>query len=92
MEAINLCYSHIGSGGLHIHVISELAKADFAPVMAPVAEAIYAKCLELGGCVRGEYGYGYAKKSYVSDEYRNELNAAKAALDPKSLMNPGKVV
>ncbi len=87
-----MAYSHVGSGGLHIHVISDMAKADFIPVMASVAETIYGKCIELGGCVRGEYGYGYAKKSYVSEEKRSELLAVKAALDPKGLMNPGKVV
>lgn len=90
-----MAYGHVGSGGLHIHAVSELAKDEFAPVNAEYEAAVYAKCAELGGCIVGEYGVGYAKlelfKTLAAAEHE-KLAAAKAALDLKAILNPGKVV
>ena len=90
-----LTYGHVGSGGLHIHVLSDSGKAEFAPVMAELAGAVYAKCAELGGSIDGEYGVGYAKKAYLkaalSEEQYAKLTAEKAAFDPKGILNPGKI-
>ena len=90
-----LTYGHVGSGGLHIHVLSDSGKAEFAPVMVELAGAVYAKCAELGGSIDGEYGVGYAKKAYLkaalSEEQYAKLTAEKAAFDPKGILNPGKI-
>ena len=91
-----MCYAHAGSGGLHIHTVSDAAKADFAPAMASLAEAVYKKCAELGGDIVGEYGVGYSKREALkalsnAAEYA-KLTAEKAAFDPKNILNPGKVV
>lgn len=91
-----MCYAHAGSGGLHIHTVSDAAKADFAPAMAALAEAVYKKCAELGGDIVGEYGVGYSKREALkalsnAAEYA-KLTAEKAAFDPKNILNPGKVV
>ncbi|MCI6488188.1 MAG: FAD-binding oxidoreductase [Candidatus Limivicinus sp.] len=90
-----LTYGHVGSGGLHIHVLSDSGKAEFAPEMAELAGAVYAKCAELGGSIDGEYGVGYAKKAYLkaalSEEQYAKLTAEKAAFDPKGILNPGKI-
>lgn len=90
-----MTYGHAGSGGLHIHAVSDAAKDEFAPAMAELAEAVYKKCAELGGSIVGEYGVGYAKREAFGElapERRAEMAAAKAALDPKGILNPGKVV
>lgn len=91
-----MCYAHAGSGGLHIHAVSDAAKADFAPAMAVLAEAVYKKCAALGGDIVGEYGVGYSKREALKElsdaaEYA-KLTAVKAAFDPKNILNPGKVV
>ena len=62
--------------------------------MAEFAGAMYAKCVELGGCIRGEYGIGCGKKDYlkaVNPARVEELAARKAAFDPAGILNPGKV-
>ena len=51
---------------------------------------MYEKCTALGGDIRGEYGIGYAKAPFLG-EAGGKLKAAKAELDPKGILNPGKV-
>ena len=87
-----LSYGHVGSGGLHIHAVSEMAKDEFAPVNAEYEAAVYAKCAELGGSIVGEYGVGCAKTGYLDAEAKAKFTAMKSALDPKGILNPGKVV
>lgn len=90
-----MTYGHAGSGGLHIHAVSDAAKDEFASAMSELAGAVYKKCAELGGSIVGEYGVGYAKRGAFGElepDRRAEIAAAKSALDPKGILNPGKVV
>lgn len=84
-------YAHIGSGGVHIHAASDLDKAEFKPLCAPFTEAVYEKCIALGGNVRGEYGFGYTKGKYADKAYLEAHAALKKELDPSGILNPGKV-
>ena len=86
-----LIHAHTGSGGVHIHLASDLGREDAAPVVKGVYDALYAKCSELGGSIVGEYGVGYAKTAYLPEEEAAAHRAAKAAFDPKGILNPGKV-
>lgn len=81
--------SHVGSGGVHIYAVSDCAKDQFRTVISEFADEIYAKVDALGGDARGEYGYGYAKTRYHKNT--ESFKALKAALDPKGILNPGKV-
>lgn len=87
-----LIHAHVGSGGMHIHLASDRGREESAADARAVCDALYAKCTELGGDIRGEYGVGYAKTQYVSEEEKAAFASAKAALDPKGVLNPGKVV
>ncbi|MBQ9687132.1 MAG: FAD-binding oxidoreductase, partial [Oscillospiraceae bacterium] len=84
--------AHLASGGMHIHAVSDLSREESAPAAAAFAAAVYAKTAALGGNVAGEYGIGYAKNAYLSDEARAAFAAAKTALDPQGILNPGKRV
>ncbi len=86
-----LIHAHTGSGGVHIHLASDLGREDAAPVVKGVYDALYAKCSELGGSIVGEYGVGYAKTAYLPEDEAAAHRAAKAAFDPKGILNPGKV-
>lgn len=87
-----LLHSHVGSGGVHIHVASDMSREELAPAFKEFADEVYKKCGELGGDIAGEYGVGYAKTAYVSDEAKERFSAIKTLLDPKGILNPGKVV
>lgn len=77
--------------GQHIHVASDGDKDEFKTALAELSVAVYEKCASLGGDIRGEYGIGYAKTAYLGEAACGEFKAAKAKLDPKGILNPGKV-
>lgn len=86
-----LINAHVLSGGLHIHAVSDMERDSFKALLPRLSAAVYTKCTELGGDVRGEYGIGYAKKEYLTEAAKASFAACKTALDPKGILNPGKV-
>ena len=56
-----------------------------------VHQALYQKCLELGGLPSAEHGIGTAKVSYYNDAIpetnRQLMRAIKQQFDPKNLLN-----
>jgi len=85
-------HSHLASGGMHIHLASEKSREESKADAKAFFDAAYAKTLELGGDIIGEYGVGYAKVEYLPEAAKAEFAAKKAALDAKGILNPGKVV
>lgn len=86
-----MAYAHVGTGGMHIHVASDAGRDEFKAALTELSAAVYEKCASLGGDVRGEYGIGYAKVPFFGEKARGEFAAVKAKLDPKGILNPGKV-
>lgn len=91
-----LAYAHVGSGGVHIHAVSDCDKETFAAAYAEFAGDVYARTAEFGGDISGEYGVGYAKKAYLKaalpEERYTELKTVKAVFDPAGILNPGKII
>lgn len=85
-----MIYAHVGSGGMHLHAVSDGAKDEFAAKAAELAALVYGKCSELGGSIRGEYGIGYAKKQYLGTSALEKFGVLKAKYDPRGILNPGK--
>jgi D-lactate dehydrogenase (cytochrome) len=60
-----------------------------------VYDAMIAHALACGGSCTGEHGIGITKRSKLLDEHGAEavatMRSLKTALDPKNLMNPGKI-
>jgi len=57
---------------------------------------IYRAALALGGTVTGEHGTGLTKRPYLELQRGPAalaaMRAVKLALDPRGLLNPGKVI
>lgn len=91
-----LAYAHVGSGGVHIHAVSDGGREEFAAAFAGFAEAVYGKTAALGGSIGGEYGIGYAKRAYLKAALTGEqyaaLSAVKKSFDPVGILNPGKII
>ena len=87
-----MLHAHVGSGGMHIHALSNKARVDARPEAEVFCDRIYRQVLALGGSIRGEYGIGYAKTAYLSEKERADFTTLKAELDPEWILNPGKVV
>jgi glycolate oxidase len=88
-------YGHIGGGGMHPgHLIDPFNPDEVRRVLL-VAHAIHELALEMGGTVTGEHGVGLVRAPYMAAEHGEALDVMrqiKLALDPKSIMNPGKIV
>ena len=91
-EAQLVAFGHVGDGNLHYNV----ALAEGSEEGTRVTTAIYDLVDELGGSFSAEHGVGYLKRQYLP-KYRNEgeialMRTLKRALDPKNILNPGKVI
>lgn len=88
-------YGHAGDGNLHTKVlINPLEEGSWDRAEAAV-DAIYRTVLELQGTVSGEHGIGISKAPWMQLERRDTLKLMrdiKQAIDPKNIMNPGKVM
>ncbi|RDU24953.1 FAD-binding oxidoreductase [Anaerosacchariphilus polymeriproducens] len=89
-------FGHAGDGNLHVYILKDdLTDKEWEQKRKEVFEAMYSKSRELKGLVSGEHGIGFAKKSYMLEQYGPEylklMENIKLAFDPKNILNPGKV-
>jgi len=88
------CYvfGHLGDGNLHLVIGID----DFAAEQRHQVETcVYEPLRAIGGSVSAEHGVGLEKKPYLdisrSPEEVAIMRTLKSALDPKGLLNPGKI-
>lgn len=89
-------FGHAGDGNLHPTILTDRRdKQEFQRVEQAVDE-IFDVALRLGGTLSGEHGIGIAKSKWLEKEtskatiiYSRRL---KKAVDPKYLLNPGKII
>jgi FAD/FMN-containing dehydrogenase len=90
--------SHFGDGNVHYNVSQPVGwpKGRFIERWDAVSGAVHAIVLELGGSISAEHGIGRMKReelARVKDPVALDLmRRIKAALDPKGILNPGKVL
>ena len=93
-----VCFGHIGDGNLHYNpsMLDGTDNAEFIAVSARVNRIVYDIVDALGGSISAEHGLGQLKREeirrYKSDVEMDLMRAVKQAIDPRGLMNPGKVV
>lgn len=84
-------YGHAGDGNYHVNILWDDSEWD----PEPAVEDVFKLALSLGGTITGEHGVGLAKKKYLPMEKSREYLAVqrdiKKMLDPKGLLNPGKI-
>jgi FAD/FMN-containing dehydrogenase len=88
-----LVYGHLGDGNLHL--IAHLPGTATQPTHA-IETAVYALVRRYGGAVSAEHGIGTHKRAVLghtrSPAELAAMRAIKSALDPKHILNPGKVL
>ena len=86
-------FGHIGDGNLHILMGAQPFTAD---TKHRIDELVYAPLQALGGSVSAEHGIGIEKRDWLAISRSGEeialMRTLKAALDPKGILNPGKVL
>ena len=90
-------FGHAGDGNFHVYICrDDLSKEEFENKLAIAFERMYRKSYELRGLVSGEHGIGYAKKSFMAEQYGATqveiMRGIKRAFDPKNILNPDKVI
>ena len=93
-----VCFGHIGDGNLHYNLSRPDAQsnAGFIAQTESVNRIVHDLVNELGGSISAEHGLGQLKREevlrYKSGTDMDMMRAVKAALDPRGLMNPGKLL
>jgi len=88
-------YGHAGDGNLHPSILCDISRPGEKEKVHQAIEEIFAASLSVGGTLSGEHGIGITKQPYFADAVGatalKTMQAIKAALDPKGLLNPGKI-
>ncbi len=87
-------YGHIGDGNLHVAHFIDVMDEDQWERLRKTADRIHRAAIELGGTVSSEHGIGLARAEYMQDQVGPALDVMrtiKKALDPKGILNPGKM-
>lgn len=87
-------YGHAADGNLHTKMLLDAEDPDAWRRGEKAVGEIFDKCIELGGTVTGEHGVGISKAPWMQKERASALGAMQAikqALDPKNILNPGKL-
>ena len=86
------CFGHVGDGNLHYNVGPE----GLVDRRTAINRIVYDAVLRLGGSISAEHGLGQLKREAIralkAPLELELMRALKATLDPKDLMNPGKVL
>ena len=86
-------FGHLGDGNLHLTVASKVPDDNILPKLEPF---IYEKVKELNGSISAEHGLGQMKADEIHYSKPkaaiNVMRGMKGLLDPKSILNPYKVL
>jgi glycolate oxidase len=89
-------FGHAGDGNLHPNILFDKRdEEEWERVEAAVAD-LFASAVALGGTLSGEHGVGALKLPYLEMALGplaiEVMGSIKRALDPKGILNPGKVL
>ncbi|CDF04596.1 putative glycolate oxidase [Megasphaera elsdenii CAG:570] len=89
--------AHIGDGNLHIVLCKmDMSDEEWEKNVEEFHQQVYAYAYSVGGRLAGEHGIGAKKLKYMEQfTPKGELKIMKTikrAMDPKDILNPGKVI
>ena len=87
-------FGHIGDGNIHTAPIIDPRDQDQINRAQRLVDDIHRLAIRLGGSTTGEHGVGAVRSCYAFEEHGAALKTmlqVKQALDPKNIMNPGKI-
>lgn len=88
-------FGHAGDGNLHVHIMYNRSNPGDALKAKAGIKKLMQKVVDLGGVITGEHGVGLAKAPFMEIQHSKAeiaaMLAVKAALDPKGILNPGKI-
>jgi glycolate oxidase len=97
-------YGHAADGNVHTHTmrrqLTDGLLGDELPnwpaIHARVRDALYRDATERGGVISGEHGIGLVKRPFlhasIGDGTLDVMRRIKGVLDPRGILNPGKIL
>jgi len=86
---------HVGDGNFHFGYLINPAVPEERERAEQLNHRLVARALSMGGTCTGEHGVGVHKMGFLVDETGagavDMMRAIKRALDPKNILNPGKI-
>jgi D-lactate dehydrogenase (cytochrome) len=85
---------HVGDGNFHVALLVDPDDPGQVAEASRLNERMIERALALGGTTTGEHGVGSGKIAYLEQEHGpavDVMRVVKAALDPHSILNPGKI-
>ncbi|XP_030282878.1 putative D-lactate dehydrogenase, mitochondrial [Sparus aurata] len=87
---------HVGDGNFHCLMVVDPSDPEEQHRVHLFTERLARRALAMDGTCTGEHGVGLGKRALLCEEVGhtaiNVMQGLKDALDPKNLMNPGKVL
>ena len=97
-EELNLkigVFGHCGDGNLHVNFMYNESDDEETNRAVGALRKLMQKVVDLGGAISGEHGVGLAKTPFVRMQFNDAewrtMKSIKQALDPKGILNPGKI-
>ena len=93
-----MCFGHMGDGNMHFNVTQPVGmdKQTFLKQWHALNWVVFDVVLKHGGSISAEHGIGQLKRDDMlrikSPVELEMMRGVKAMLDPKGIMNPGKVL
>lgn len=88
-------FGHAGDGNLHPTFLLDFQDKDEKERTDKAVKDLFQLAIDLDGTISGEHGVGLEKKPYLMDQIGSAgitlLQDIKKTLDPKNLLNPGKM-
>ena len=86
---------HVGDGNFHFGYLLDPSIPQERITAEALNHKLVARALSMGGTCTGEHGVGLHKMGFLLDETGagavDMMRAIKRALDPKNILNPGKI-
>ena len=86
---------HVGDGNFHSTLMIRNESEQDLEIANELSHRMNERALRLGGTVSGEHGVGIGKIKYMEEEHGEGwdiMSSIKKALDPKCILNPGKLL
>ena len=86
---------HVADGNFHAFIVVDPNRPEELPAVRELTHRMTNAIIDMGGTCTGEHGIGAGKISSLEKEAGSEavavMSAIKRALDPRGILNPGKI-
>ena len=88
-------FGHLADGNLHVNIMYHRGDAKETRAAEKAVQRLMETVVALGGAISGEHGIGLAKTPFLRIQHSpaqvRAMKAVKDALDPRGVLNPGKM-